>query len=525
MSDNPYIQYANAQLRHKKQKSQGFHSDAKHAEREMIRISNLHKIKTGKHINDHAEKLVAHHEKAKEIKRQYVQHSTDLIHAKKAGDKERMERAAKGKAQAEKDHLAHTGEPAEEKFVEYKRPMKEGKEMKTFKELYEACCAACEKRADIEEVKEPTGDLKKACWKGYTAVGMKMKNGRKVPNCVPAKEEVDLDEARNTYALYDDHPKFKDAHSEIHSAVTNAHKDPKAVVKAMRKHKQVGATDSQSREYIYNRVKRLHGAKVANSTKALDEEVEQTDEQAPVAPTKAVKKYKFVWNKTGAKKIRVPVKEDAEQIDESEDAVARLADKLETHYYNGHQMGGSQADKESAIQKVKHHISKAPTKHLKALHKTNMGWENHRAGRQQGLTHPVTKHIASELKNRGVVQEEVEQIDELSKTTVKSYADKARMDQNDTLGIALRKYSSPEEKAKYKAIADKRGRGMSLAYAKLSPNGTRLYSDRTVAKQAKVVAKEEVEQTEKQAKLDRSTDLHIRMERFRSRKKPTETKD
>jgi hypothetical protein len=38
-------------------------------------------------------------------------------------------------------------------------------------------------------VKEPTGDLKKACWKGYTAVGMKNKNGRKVPNCVPVKEE------------------------------------------------------------------------------------------------------------------------------------------------------------------------------------------------------------------------------------------------------------------------------------------------------------------------------------------------
>jgi len=38
-------------------------------------------------------------------------------------------------------------------------------------------------------VKEPTGGLKKACWKGYTAVGMKNKNGRKVPNCVPVKEE------------------------------------------------------------------------------------------------------------------------------------------------------------------------------------------------------------------------------------------------------------------------------------------------------------------------------------------------
>ena len=38
-------------------------------------------------------------------------------------------------------------------------------------------------------VKEPTGDLKKACWKGYTAIGMKKKNGRKVPNCVPVSEE------------------------------------------------------------------------------------------------------------------------------------------------------------------------------------------------------------------------------------------------------------------------------------------------------------------------------------------------
>ena len=34
--------------------------------------------------------------------------------------------------------------------------------MKTFKQY-------------LEEVKKPTGDLKKACWTGYTAVGMKMK--------------------------------------------------------------------------------------------------------------------------------------------------------------------------------------------------------------------------------------------------------------------------------------------------------------------------------------------------------------
>jgi hypothetical protein len=44
----------------------------------------------------------------------------------------------------------------------------------------------------IDEVEKATGGLKDACWKGYTAVGMKMKNGKKVPNCVP--EETELDE-------------------------------------------------------------------------------------------------------------------------------------------------------------------------------------------------------------------------------------------------------------------------------------------------------------------------------------------
>jgi hypothetical protein len=44
----------------------------------------------------------------------------------------------------------------------------------------------------LEEVKKPTGKLKDACWKGYTAVGTKEKNGRVVPNCVP--EETQLDE-------------------------------------------------------------------------------------------------------------------------------------------------------------------------------------------------------------------------------------------------------------------------------------------------------------------------------------------
>ena len=47
----------------------------------------------------------------------------------------------------------------------------------------------------LEEVKKPTGDLKDACWKGYIAVGTKKKNGQEVPNCVPTKEEIELEES------------------------------------------------------------------------------------------------------------------------------------------------------------------------------------------------------------------------------------------------------------------------------------------------------------------------------------------
>jgi hypothetical protein len=35
---------------------------------------------------------------------------------------------------------------------------------------------------------------KDPCWSGYQMVGMKKKNGKEVPNCVPANEEVELDE-------------------------------------------------------------------------------------------------------------------------------------------------------------------------------------------------------------------------------------------------------------------------------------------------------------------------------------------
>jgi hypothetical protein len=78
----------------------------------------------------------------------------------------------------------------------------------------------------IAEVKQPTGGLKKACWKGYTAVGMKSKGGRMVPNCVPeeVEEDTSIDEkAVNPYAV-------GMAAAKKSAGVTKTHDLPKSVI-------------------------------------------------------------------------------------------------------------------------------------------------------------------------------------------------------------------------------------------------------------------------------------------------------
>jgi hypothetical protein len=74
-----------------------------------------------------------------------------------------------------------------------------------------------------EEVKEPTGGLKDACWTGYTAVGMKMKNGKKVPNCVPVKEELDEEHIVHVDdgSKYGEEPHDKDVEHVMSGAKTH----------------------------------------------------------------------------------------------------------------------------------------------------------------------------------------------------------------------------------------------------------------------------------------------------------------
>lgn len=62
--------------------------------------------------------------------------------------------------------------------------------MKNYKQILENA------KGMIEATKKSTGKLKDACWKGFTAVGTKTKGGRTVPNCVPIKDSVEIDEVK-----------------------------------------------------------------------------------------------------------------------------------------------------------------------------------------------------------------------------------------------------------------------------------------------------------------------------------------
>lgn len=59
-----------------------------------------------------------------------------------------------------------------------------------------------------EEVEQATGNLGNACWKGYTAIGLKTKDGKTVPNCVPMEEEIItnyVDFAKQHKKMYPNH--------------------------------------------------------------------------------------------------------------------------------------------------------------------------------------------------------------------------------------------------------------------------------------------------------------------------------
>ena len=89
------------------------------------------------------------------------------------------------------------------------------------------------KKRAMQEEKKMEG--KDPCWTGYEMVGMKDKNGKKVPNCVPVSEdkEVELTEGRPSQR----HPlEGHEYHRKSDEALIHIAKDAHAAAEAMKSH-------------------------------------------------------------------------------------------------------------------------------------------------------------------------------------------------------------------------------------------------------------------------------------------------
>lgn len=64
--------------------------------------------------------------------------------------------------------------------------------------------------------------LEESCWKGYKAIGVKDKGGRKVPNCVPVKEQPTNPESKSTHRRGHDISKHANSLKPINAITTES---------------------------------------------------------------------------------------------------------------------------------------------------------------------------------------------------------------------------------------------------------------------------------------------------------------
>ena len=123
-------------------------------------------------------------------------------------------------------------------------------------------------RKHFDKMEEEKNDLKDACWKGYTAKGLKKKGNRMVPNCVPVEEE-NIEEGQVTgprsykgspdrkrkavqMALgrkHKDHPDWNERTNPQHSALTLGRKLQKQGIKEEEQIDEVLDTDTAKKSY------------------------------------------------------------------------------------------------------------------------------------------------------------------------------------------------------------------------------------------------------------------------------------
>lgn len=163
----------------------------------------------------------------------------------------------------------------------------------------------------FEEEKKMKG--KDPCWKGYEMIGMKKKNGKEVPNCVPKNEEVEIAEAKGDLTYKPEHAKWGVVPKSSKEFVKFFPKDKEADAKAHAE--KTGGTLK----------------KIDQAGRAMKEEVEQVDEIS----TELKQKYLGAATKKHLQQFlgRAPVR-GKQELDKRRAAIQKTSKELtgKTHY-------------------------------------------------------------------------------------------------------------------------------------------------------------------------------------------------
>ena len=186
------------------------------------------------------------------------------------------------------------------------------------------------KKQDAENAKKPVvkigEDLKDACWKGYEAIGMKNKNGKQVPNCVP-KESVDLPSGTdlNEASGYKQHS----GTAAMHSQAAKGNPSISTHIKAANSHEK--ASNSHSRKID----KLIRNKAPAADLTPHETMVKQHDKQATMHKFMAHRLIKKHMNEAVEIAEAIDLEKNAKITKHSQEAVAaeRRGDKQAQQFH------------------------------------------------------------------------------------------------------------------------------------------------------------------------------------------------
>lgn len=286
-------------------------------------------------------------------------------------------------------------------------------------------------------------DLKDACWKGYKAVGMKDKNGRKVPNCIPEDNNKLITPIKQKSDDHKSYYNFLAAKAKLGKPFSNKEKDFVKSYKLMTQEElehidEIRGLDPVSqkalaKQRLTNLIKsgRGRGALVANQMRTLRAEEleisEESLEQLYEVLSKDAEASDWIKDFVHSTNPKFEGKSKEERIKMALGAYyAQARRKQQTEEVE-------QIDEISQMAHAKY--QDAARKNIKELTPHVSGEygdiaKNIINRRIKGLTASSALKFRDQYKpkQQSSMKEEIEELDELSKSTLASYAKKATKD-------------------------------------------------------------------------------------------------